>query len=532
MYTNVQRIFLSAAAALLASSAASAGVVPVINPIGTPLISPIGDPTTSYEFGRDVATSNGRIAVGAVARSAPEGRVFVFDEATGAFTREIAPPASSHELAADAFGNQVALDGDVLVVASNPWYALDDFSEVYVYNADTGALVTELLPFGDGVENSGSRGFGMNIAVGSGMIAVSQPIFMIEPGVLVGAVFLYDAETGAPIDRLIGTDVPSSAWDFFGASVAIHGDTIAVGRAVVNLNDGVGAPQDVFLFDAQTLAMRAHVLPPVTVSFDDDFGAVIALNGDTLVVCAPGDDSFGQGSGSVFTFDAATGAYRNTLALVHPTGPGGSNQRMNAEINEDGLIAITSRANGAAGPAVRVFDDQTGVQVASLELDSMTPDPEFGMGLAFVGNKVYAGNSSGTPGVLDSVYAFVIGSVITQQPGHYATDVENEMHTFSVVATNAVAYQWFRDGVPVVDGPFSTGATTDSLTVLANSATQGVYVCEVMGITASLSLSDPAFLLYQGVDGEPACDYDFDLNGVVDSTDLASLLAFWGPCPE
>lgn len=534
MFTNSAFRFITPAAILLATSVASAGTVEIINPSGTVLTPPVGQPSISYDFGVDVAVSDGKIAVGAPAVNNPEdptGRVFLFDQATGAFTREIVPPATAPSIVMRDFGERIALDSDVLVVTDYDRSPLFADGEVFVYDAQTGAFLFELASFGDGVENSGSIGYGTDIAVGSGIIAVGQPFFASDAGEFLGAVFLYDAATGAPIDRLIGPDTPSDTFEFFGVSVAIHGDVIAVGRAPVGVGGAADAPQDAFLFNAHTLAMTAHILPPMTMDTDDNFGAEIALNGDTLVVCAPGDDSFGQGSGSAYTYDVATGAYRNTLALVHPTGPEGRLLRMNAEISESGLIAISSPDNGDAAPAVRLFDDQTGTHVASLEVTSMTTDSEFGFGLAFAGNTVYAGNTASFFEESDSVFAFVTGSTITQHPASYVTDVENDPHVFSVAATNPTGFQWFKDGVPVVDGSGFSGAMTDSLTVLANTSTEGEYVCEVTSVTGAVTLSDPAYLVFQG-SSDTSCPSDFDNDGSVDSFDLSVLLAAWGLCPE
>ncbi len=119
--------------------------------------------------------------------------------------------------------------------------------------------------------------------------------------------------------------------------------------------------------------------------------------------------------------------------------------------------------------------------------------------------------------------------MITQQPSSFIIDVEDETHLFEVAATNAFSFQWFQDGMPVVDGPFYDGAQTSLLTVNANAVTQGEYACEITSVTMSVSTSDPAYLVFQG-DAGMNCPGDADESGTVNFGDLVATLFLFGPC--
>ncbi len=74
-----------------------------------------------------------------------------------------------------------------------------------------------------------------------------------------------------------------------------------------------------------------------------------------------------------------------------------------------------------------------------------------------------------------------------------ATDCLGGTASFGAAATGAVSYQWYKDGVPLGDGPTGSGSTiagasTGSVTVLNLQASDaGSYACEAVGCGAATS---------------------------------------------
>ncbi len=520
MIRRLTQITIAVGGCVLPAPTASA-IPDIINESGVALTPPTGNPASSFSFGADVAASAGRIAVGAPGSSDPVGRAFVFDAATGGFLYGVMPPAGS--LDERDFGIQVALVGDTLVVTDNDKQNFNEHPQVFVYDAATGAFKFELLPFGPDLD---TLDFGHDIAIGSGIIAVAQPTY--GPGSGHGAVYFYDEATGAPIERIVGTDEPGVLIESFGTSVAIAGGRVAIGRA--SLIGVPGAPQDVFLYDALTLTETAYILPPTVSADTDRFGAEIALNADTLVVCAPGDIPFSGESGAAHTYDPATGTYRNTLSLAHPADPGQFNGSMNAQINDTGIIAIGSQGTAGSTAAVRLFDDQTGTHLALLEPTSMSRDTRFGKGLAFVGNSVFAGNEASFAHEADSVFQFSTVVAITAHPESIVTNTNGHVHDLHVNGTNVYAFEWFKDGVPVVDGPFYDGSLSSPLSVTVNAETEGVYTCRVTSGTFATVTSEPAYIVYQG-GSVNTCPADIDQNEILNLDDIdAFVQSFLSGC--
>lgn len=160
--------------------------------------------------------------------------------------------------ARDQFGTSMALDGDTLVVGA----PLED-------SAETGTS-------GQGASNG---------AIDSG----AAYVFTRTAGVWTQEAYLKASNTGAG--------------DQFGWSVAISGDTLAVGApledsAARTINGGVSDESDngasnagaayVFVRSGQAWTQEAYV-KPLNADPGDDFGVSVALSGDTLAVGATGE---------------------------------------------------------------------------------------------------------------------------------------------------------------------------------------------------------------------------------------------------
>ncbi len=101
---------------------------------------------------------------------------------------------------------------------------------------------------------------------------------------------------------------------------------------------------------------------------------------------------------------------------------------------------------------------------------------------------------------------------------------------FTITATGdgALAYQWRRDGVPLIEGGSISGSTSSSVTILATQASAGFYDCVVSNQFGSV-VSSAAIL---GVRLAPPCPGDADDNGAVNFADITKVLTnFNAVCP-
>ncbi len=100
--------------------------------------------------------------------------------------------------------------------------------------------------------------------------------------------------------------------------------------------------------------------------------------------------------------------------------------------------------------------------------------------------------------------------------------------TFAVTATSAsrAAFQWSRDGLPLVDDDRILGAASPTLTILrASDPDQGQYTVAITTDCGAL-ISDGARL------GAPPCLADFNADGAVDPDDLSDYITCFFSIPS
>lgn len=183
-----------------------------------------------------VAPDGDTVVVGATNRTVDgneTGAAYVFDRVGGTWTRtdRLDPPDERDDA---LFGTAVAVDGNLLVVGADQG-GPNGTGAAYVYRRDAHgapwALEARLLPPGDG----GDHRFGTSVAVLGDALAVGDP-GTDQAGPFTGSVHVYAHRTGGDRDRpwrLQETLAASDAREngFFGASVALDGDTLLVGSA-------------------------------------------------------------------------------------------------------------------------------------------------------------------------------------------------------------------------------------------------------------------------------------------------------------
>jgi len=289
-------------------------------------------------FGWSVTLSGDTLAVGATGEdsaaqgaggnqasdaAADSGAVYVFRRIGAAWQQEAYLKASNTG-AGDGFGSEVALSGDTLAVGATgedsaaqgaggdqASAAAPDSGAVYVFQragtawqqqaylkpSNTGAgdsfgidvaLAGDMLAVGADQEDSAATGVGGDQDDDRALDSGAVYVFQRAGTVWQQEVYLKASSTG-----------PSS---FFGRSVALSGDTLAIGSH--GESDAIGGPSGdparatgaVYVFRrAGTAWQQEAYLEASNADIADLFGWSVALSGDTLAVTAPGEDSAATG---------------------------------------------------------------------------------------------------------------------------------------------------------------------------------------------------------------------------------------------
>jgi hypothetical protein len=208
--------------------------------------------------------------------------------------------------AGDSFGRSVAMSGDTVIVGA-PWEDADGFyhaGSAYVFMRDAGGAdaweqVAKLTASDAGEKDE----FGSAVAIEGGTVVVGA-VGDLHPGLSgLGSahIFMRDAGGANAWDQLTtitGSDI--EAGDEFGASVAISGDSLVVGVA-----GSAGEKAYVFERDlgGDDSWGQAAKLTASDAGSKDDFGQSVAIDRDTVVVGAEFGDVWGlSAAGSAYVF--------------------------------------------------------------------------------------------------------------------------------------------------------------------------------------------------------------------------------------
>jgi len=258
------------------------------------------DPTSGY-FGCSMAAAGGVVVVGSRAEEAggigTSGAAYVYEYDLGLGWVEIDKLAAADPGVGDQFGMSVATDGQLIVVGTPYHYhqhSPDSVGAAYLWERNVSGdwiYVTELLP------SDGQQGdyFGWSVAVNGDTIAVGAP-HEDENGSSSGAVYLFhrnEPTPGAWGQR--AKMVAGDALDEMGWSVAV-GDWILAGAPFYDGN-GVRAGA-VVAFDRET-GNYMFTEPAPTGVLGDLFGDRVAMQGTRAVIGAWGRSP----GGAAFVYD-------------------------------------------------------------------------------------------------------------------------------------------------------------------------------------------------------------------------------------
>ncbi len=221
------------------------------------------------------------------------------------------------------FGGSVALSGDTLVVGANGYdlYGNQRHGFVYVFTRSGGVWTQQQqLTAGDGAANDY---FGYSVAISGDTLVVGAISGDIGANSRHGLVYVFTRNGAVWTERqkLIAGD--GAAGDNFGTSVALSGDTLAVGARFDDINGNWGQGSAYIFTRIGEVWSQQQKLTAGDGAGGDEFGSSVALSGDTLVVGAPHDhiESFDNvGSAYIFTrIGAAWSQQRKLTSSVSKT---------------------------------------------------------------------------------------------------------------------------------------------------------------------------------------------------------------------
>lgn len=272
-------------------------------------------------------------------------------------------------------------------------------ASVFGYDQSTSAEIERLVA--DDAA-AGAR-FGVSIASDGDIAVVGAPGAFVD-GESRGAAYLYNRQDEAwvQVGQLIASD--GNASDGFGTAVAIAGDTIVVGAPSYALNGMYAGAAYVFTRNGSRWSESAILVPSIV--GDIRFGFSVAVDGDTIAVGAPYTDSGFTNSGAVYIFETDENGWTETTRLA--TGASGavlSDLFGWSVALKDNLLVIGAYLGDMAHIYER--DDAGWQKTATLRGDDTHSRDRFGYAVATDGSRVVVGATQDNDTGVNSGTAFI-----------------------------------------------------------------------------------------------------------------------------
>jgi hypothetical protein len=309
----------------------------------------VNDGALEDHFGLRVALDDDTAIIGARFdddAGTSSGSAYVFVRVGGVWTQQ-AKLTALDASAGDFFGMSVSIDGDTAVVGA--WSDDDagtDSGSAYVFTR-SGTTWTQQAKFVAADGAAGDR-FGVSVAVDGDTIAVGA----YADDTAQGSVYMFRRTGGVWANESKLTASGATSGDQFGLSVALRGDRLAVGA---NLVDGsAGADQGaayVFAWNGSTWSEEAKVFAS-DAGANDNFGAGLAFSGDTMVVGAERHDGAAgadMGAAYVFVLDGGSWMEQAKLTSLDPAPSDWFGNFGGVAIDGDTAVIGAYMANGPAG---------------------------------------------------------------------------------------------------------------------------------------------------------------------------------------
>jgi MYXO-CTERM domain-containing protein len=230
-----------------------------------------------------------------------------------------------------------------------------------------------------------------------------------------GAVYVFDRSGLTWSQQKIALDDPSTHW--FGTGVALSGDTLLAMSANYGTTLGKG---HVFVRTGNSWASQAELVPSASYAGSDQFGMDSALDGDTAIVGAHGEQGWAGGAW-VFERSGASWGAGTRLAPQDPAAYDYFGQAVSLN-GDTAVIGAPGKGGGAGAAYVFVRNGATWEEQAKLEASDAATSDNFGVSVSIDGDSVIVG-ASYRASEAGAAYVFVrSGTTWTAQQKLLASD--------------------------------------------------------------------------------------------------------------
>jgi RHS repeat-associated protein/uncharacterized repeat protein (TIGR01451 family) len=349
----------------------------------------------------------------------------------------------------DILGRSVAADGDVAILGA-PGDDDNDRSagSAYIFVRQGPTWVQQYKLLADDGERYDQ--FGASVAVSGDTVAVGAP-YDGDKGFESGSVYVYvrQGDTWSLQAKLVASD--GSAGDNFGCAVAISDDTLVIGAASAESQGAVY----VFVREGAAWAQRAK-LTTGDGAAGDSFGGDVSISDGMIVVGAKGDDDDGSGSGSAYVFLEDTGWITKTQDAKLTAGDAAAGDGFGGAVAINGNVVVVGaeddddKDENSGSAYIFVREGSTWIQRAKLVPDDGVMKAQFGAAVAVGEDAVIVGASHDDDRGEHSGSAYV-----------FARQGEAWVQRFKLTAEDGESYDYFGGDAAIAGSTIVIGASGD-----------------------------------------------------------------------
>jgi len=254
------------------------------------------DGAGGHYFGWSVGISGDTIVVGAYAGH----RAYVFTRSGTSWSQQqkITPTNAQ----SDNFGYSVGIDGDYIVVGakSRHTHGYSDnkgFALVFVRSGTSWSQQGEFT----GDSTSSGDVFGWSVAISGDTVAVGAK-FDDDGGTNVGQVFVFTRSGTSWSQQAKFYHSSAAAADLLGSSISIHSDTIAAGAWGEDTSGSTSGAVYVFVRSGTSWTQQAK-LKASNAGATDNLGYSVSVRDDLIISGAPYEDTTATDAGSAYIFE-------------------------------------------------------------------------------------------------------------------------------------------------------------------------------------------------------------------------------------
>ncbi|MDY7107671.1 MAG: FG-GAP repeat protein [Planctomycetota bacterium] len=254
----------------------------------------------------------------------------------------------------DAYGNAVAIEGDVIVIGADHRYS-NQLGRAYVYRHDGADWIDDgvLTPW----EGAGDGCFGyQGLDINGDVIIVGD--WNQTDAWARGRAYIFRHDGAAWQEEAVLTASDAEYNDRFGIDVSVAGDMVVVGAYFEDeAGDNCGAAY-LFEFDGGEWQELAKLLPSDGATWDW-FGSSVAINDEIALIGSWWDDDLGTSSGSAYVYQRDFGgpdAWGEAGKLVAPDGAGSDEFSHALWLDGDRALIGSIKAAGAGDNTGAVYE--------------------------------------------------------------------------------------------------------------------------------------------------------------------------------